>query len=127
METAKSLLIGVSIGAAGIQLSALLLQQGEHRQAAICDADHLSAIQSTMMQYIGLYITLVAANQRGLSFMLSQPSLVWVGVALLFPFIGLVVYPSHGYLTPIFLFLGGLGVNVLLARLLQMKPVMMLV
>lgn len=79
------------------------------------------------MQYIGLYLALVAAKQRGLPFMLSQPALVWLGVALLFPFVGLVVYPSHDYLTPFFLFFGGIGGNIVSVLLLQMKPVMMLV
>ncbi|KAF7626599.1 hypothetical protein AFLA_013988 [Aspergillus flavus NRRL3357] len=122
VETATSLFIGVSIAATVIQTYALSLQRGEQRQATICDADHLSAVQSAIMQYIGLYLALVAAKQRGLRSMLNQPALVWVGVALLFPFLGLFVYPSHGYLTPLFLFFGGLGANLVSIHLLQMKP-----
>ncbi|KAB8234042.1 uncharacterized protein BDW43DRAFT_66885 [Aspergillus alliaceus] len=122
VETATSVFIGISVIATVIQTYALSLQRGEHRQAAICDADHLSAIQAAVMQYIGLYLGLVAAKKRGLRFMANQPVLVWSGVTLLFPFIALVIYPSYNYLTPFFLFFGGLGANLVSVHLLQMKP-----
>jgi hypothetical protein len=105
-----------------IQTQALSLQRDEHHQAAAGDSDHLSAIQSMMMQYLGLYLSWVSANQKCQGNMLSRPAALWLGVALLFPSIGVVTYPIRDRLLPLFLFFGAVGSNLANVHLLRVKP-----
>lgn len=104
-----------------IQTWSLSLQRDEKRQVVAGDADHLSAIQSTMMQYLGLYLSLVSAKRNGLYRGQRRPATFWFSVALLFPFIAVVIYPSHRLFTQFFIFLGAVASNFVLHGLLQMN------
>ncbi|KAH7140931.1 hypothetical protein EDB81DRAFT_900447 [Dactylonectria macrodidyma] len=121
IETATTLSIAVSLIATVIQTWALALQRDEQPEATAGDANHLSAIQSTMMQYLGLYLSVISATRSGLYAGPGRPSTFWVGAGLLFPLVAVVIYPSHSLLTQLFLFFGAVASNLVCVRLLQME------
>lgn len=46
------------------QTYAMPMKFGEHRSAAMGDADYICIIQSAVIQYIGLYLKLARPRQR---------------------------------------------------------------
>jgi hypothetical protein len=117
-----------------MQTHALVLQRQENRRAQTGDADHLTMLQTMISQYFTLYLTWLSVKQNNSSSSSfssssssfstyyrrpSWPMLLWFAVGFSFPFIGILVYPTHHYLTPLFMYFGTVGSTIICVRQLE--------